>query len=811
MRISERRPTGRRRPERAWWAADVRPAAILLSWLLFAQALVAVRAASITFDEGPHLAVGYATLRTGDLRLQPVHIHPPLANMLAAAPLLLNPDLPDPRSISGWEIASLSAVTDAVVWQYPHPARLVLAGRLPIILLTLLSGALVFRWVTDWSGAKAGLLALGLYALDPNVIAHGSLITTDMAVTTFGLLTFFLLHRHQRHPGRVRLVGAGLALGLALASKVSALLLLPLVGVVLLVKGGRRAWRQGAQAWLAVALVAFMTLWAVYRFELRPSPSLADSLPPLDKLGPALASTVPLPAATHLEIYRSLQEHYRLGHPAFLMGQNSDRGWWSYFPVAFAVKTPLPTLILLGAALIIFVRRRQPIDLTLTLFPLVHLVTALFSSVDIGYRHLLPALPFIYIFIARQLRIARPRAPNSRITNFRYVLVAGLTLWLAAETALVQPYPLTYFNELAGGPEGGYRWLVDSNLDWGQNLWQLRDWMRRDRVRTEGVERIYYSHFTPAHPEVYGVNADWLPPDPRAVPFAPFDPAPGIYVIGATTLQGVYTPDVNTFAWFRGHEPIARLGHALFVYEVPPREPVAWVAVCANPAPVLSPEAVRAGFGRSVARLPDLRVILMDCEQSWVYPASGGPGEFVLPPEAEPPPKTTLDVQTRHPDGKPFYQAYRTEEGGKVPRLGIVKRDGVVQPAQTVRMDGPLAFLGSWVDRQAAVYVGGRVELWTFWRVDEVPSRPLSLMGHMVEPDGDLIVGSDGLGVPIEQWQPGDIIIQRHQFQVPYTQVGSGSIRTGAYWLDTLERWSVWDEEGKESDQIELRTITILH
>ncbi|RMF32954.1 MAG: hypothetical protein D6759_07560, partial [Chloroflexi bacterium] len=148
----------------------------MLLLALFVQAMGHARTASITFDEGPHLAVGYTTLRTGDWRLQPVHIHPPLANALAAAPLLLQSDLPDPRTVEGWEIASLSAVTDAVVWQYPYPARLALAGRLPIILLMMLLASLVFRWAADRYGMRAGLLALAFLAFDPNLIAHGSLI-----------------------------------------------------------------------------------------------------------------------------------------------------------------------------------------------------------------------------------------------------------------------------------------------------------------------------------------------------------------------------------------------------------------------------------------------------------------------------------------------------------------------------------------------------------------------------------------------------------------------------------------------------------
>src|SRR5512136_2527415 len=134
-------------------------AAVLL-WLLFAQAVRGAVVSSLTFDEGPHLAVGYATLRTGDFRLQPAHIHPPLANVLAAAPLLLDPSLPDPRAIGGWEIASLSAVTDEAIWKHRPQDALALAGRTPIILLAVLLGALVYRWAADLAGWKAGLLAL---------------------------------------------------------------------------------------------------------------------------------------------------------------------------------------------------------------------------------------------------------------------------------------------------------------------------------------------------------------------------------------------------------------------------------------------------------------------------------------------------------------------------------------------------------------------------------------------------------------------------------------------------------------------------
>ncbi len=764
---------------------------VLLLAALFLQALTQVRAASLTFDEGPHLAVGYTTLRTGDLRLQPVHIHPPLANVVAALPLLGLRDLPDPRTIDGWEIASLSAVTDAVVWQYPQPRRLALAGRLPIVWMTVLLAALVYRWAADLGGRRAGLLALALCAFDPNIIAHGSLVTTDMAVTLWGTAALFFSARLLRRARWGYWLGAGLALGLALASKVSAISLIPVLLLLWLLTPGLR-WRSRLLAAAGALALAGLVLWAAYGFELRSLPGWP----------------IPIPAATHLEIYFSLQEHYALGHPAFLWGQNTSLGWWYYFPIAFFLKTPLPTLLLGGAALGYGVYRiaNYPFEIRdsncefrirnrqsatrnlqlfpLLLFPLLYAASTPLSSVNIGYRHLLPLLPFLYILTAHLIPSTVYRLPS---TIHRLPLYA-LLLWLLLGTARVLPYPLAFFNELAGGPDGGYRYLVDSNLDWGQNLWQLRDWLA-----ARGVERVYYAHYSPADPQVYGLAADWLPPDPRAVPFTPLDPAPGVYAIGATVLQGVYTPDVNTYAWFRSHEPLARLGHALFVYQVPARTAPAWAAVCAGSLPTLDPQIVRGRLGR-----PDLRVVTPDCQQGWFLPTGERDGVYVLPPGADPPPGALLDLQARNVDGSPRYTVYRLPGGTALP-----------QTATAVALQGPLAFSGCRVVSDT-VRPGETVELWTFWQVEQPPARPLSLMGHLLGADGVPLAVSDGLGLPVEQWQAGDQFIQRHRLTVPQdTPPGDYRLQTGAYWLDTLERWPVQVDGQSAGDVIPLPTISV--
>jgi len=739
--------------------------------VLFVQTLAHARSASLTFDEGPHIAAGYAYLRTGDLHLQPVHIHPPLANVLAAAPLLLQPDLPDPRQIDGWEIASLSAVTDTVVWQYPHPARMALAARLPIIGMTLLLAAVVCRWAADLWGPRGGLLALFLLAFDPNIIAHGSLVTTDMAVTLWGTAALFLAARALRCPRGASVAGVGLLLGLALASKVSAISLIPALLVLALL--APLPLRHRLTAALGGLALAALVLWAVYRFEVRTVPGFP----------------IPLPAATHLEIYRSLQEHYRLGHPAFLLGQNRDHGWWYYFPVAFALKTPLPTLLLALVALIgkpalapQALRRWMP----LAVFPLVYLASTPLSSVNIGYRHLLPVLPFLFVLAGRSGTPVGGRAFQAKAcATLRYVsrfTYYALLSWLALGTLQVSPHYLAFFNELAGGPAGGYRYLVDSNLDWGQNLWQLRDWMREN-----GVERVFYAHYSPARPEVYGVSADWLPPDPRAVPFHPLDPAPGVYAIGATVLQGVYTPDVNTYAWFRVRQPLARLGHALFLYRVEPRPAPRWAALCTDAATALPPDALRAGLGR-----PDLRAVYVDCSQTWVSLASGSPGLLVLPPGAEPPPGAALDVPARRADGRPLYNLYWL--------------DGALAPDHPlmVTLDGPLDFLG-----YSLVWREDGVELRTFWRVKEIPARPLSLMGHLLGADGAPVAVADGMGFPVDQWQPGDLILQQHRLPLPAdAPPGEYTLATGAYWLDTMERWGIMVDGKPAGDQILLSLTT---
>ena len=730
----------------------------LLLLIYFALGLDHITHASITFDEGPHLAVGYTTLRTGDFRLQPVHIHPPLANVLAAAPLLAQDDLPNPRDVGGWEINSLSAITDAVVWQYSHPARIATAGRVPILLVGVLLGALIHRCASDLGGRKAGLLALILYALDPNMIAHGSLITTDMVATFLIVATMYISSRNLgfsiadfRAGGKKqeytsdgwkvvsRLLAIGSLLGLAQLAKVSALMLIPVVGFLLFLRTYRDvppAHRASSLQHLtlrftvhvlAVFLFAVFIVWAGYGFEIAAVPGFP----------------IALPAATHIRIFLALRDHYDLGHPTFLQGQVRDHGWWTYFPIAFVLKTPLPTLLLAAWSLVrlAFNALRQTLHFKLRalshmglwLFPLLYAVSSLFSTVNIGYRHLLPVLPFLYIGIGitvstkdavrrkklgiRNEKLADQESRSQRPASSIRRRAANLTfyalvVWLALGTVTLAPYYLTFFNELAGGATNGYRHLVDSNLDWGQNLWDLRRWMRE-----HNESHVSYAHYSPARPDVYGIRADFLPPDPRAVDFTPWNPAPGLYAIGATVLQGPYAPDVNTYAWFRAREPDAVLGNALFVYRVPSQPVTEWAVLCADAG--VSEQTLKRNLGVS-----ELRVIWVDCAQVEVYPAGGTRGLYVM--KSASPFAESRYVHLRTPDGQVSGGIHYIDSAPPTP----------LSPANNVKWDGPLTFLG--------YTMRGFPSFWAYWRVESIPNRPLSLMAHLIGPDGTAISVADG-------------------------------------------------------------------
>jgi 4-amino-4-deoxy-L-arabinose transferase-like glycosyltransferase len=772
--------------------------ASLLLLALFAQLVLTSPHQSLTADEPVYIAAGYAYLRTDDLRLQPAVQHPPLMNVLEAWPLLLRPDAPDVRSVAGWSETALSRFIVALILRLGPVQATAFATRVPVMWLTVLLAACVYRWATDWGKHTAGLLALGLYAFDPNLIAHGSLATTDLGVTAFTFIALYGLMRFLRRPTWPMFLLSGIGLGLAMSAKSSGILLVVAFALMILTK----VWRPiRLMAYLGGLIVlACLVVWAVMGFEVRTPPGWP----------------VPLPAATYWLQVADLAHKSAGGQTAFLMGQISQHGWRTYYPIAFALKTPLSTLILLAISfgwLVASGKAQVERWLALGSFPVLYGMSALFSSFNTGYRFLLPMLPFVFVFIGEQVSNLKSQMSNSKfqVGSWRfsiwYLIFGALAFWYVVGAVRIFPHDLAYFNELAGGPDNGYHFLVDSNLDWGQSLIDLKAYLDQ-----HGVSQANVSQYTYTDPAWYGISYSALAPMRSAPPVLPsrFDPAPGVYVIGATTLQGVMMAEPDNYEWFRHQPPTARLGHALFVYDVQPHaQAPTWVAQCTVPVAPLDAGTIAEGFGRA-----DLRIAYFDCTQSWLLPGGGQSlGWYVLHQDAPLADNgfvnqwlngTRLSYEQRTNRALPPFAIYEYEQSALLSAAWPLETSCSTAP---VAMDGPLSFRGYTAKLPARQ--GDTLEVETCWQVTALPPRPLSLMLHLVAPDGKHIV-ADGLGVPIEQWQVGDIIVQRHSIKIPSdAPAGNYQLLTGAYWLDTLERWPILSSSQSGTDTLTLAPITV--
>jgi hypothetical protein len=388
--------------------------------------------------------------------------------------------------------------------------------------------------------------------------------------------------------------------------------------------------------------------------------------------------------------------------------------------------------------------------------------------------------------------------------------LGALAIWYTLNAALVFPRPLEFFNELAGGATNGYRYLVDSNLDWGQSFKELANYLKR-----HGIERVKLSTFTFLDPAMYGLKYESLPPSFKSPARfdAPFNPAPGVYVIGATSLQGAATPDINTYAFFRTSQPTARIGNGLFVYDVRQAQPGSWVAQCTSPAAPLEPADLQAGFGRA-----DLRRVYFDCATSWWYPSNAVPGWYVsaqngIANQAGRYTDATLVYRARRANGSPWFEVYHVEHPLSSP-FGMTT-SAHTERGQTISMPvlttGPLTLEGY---RLAGPTIlaqrGTSITIWTAWRVTAVPARLVSIMAHLAAADGRVVATGDGLGVPIESWGIGDLILQAHRLKIPREAVpGTYRATTGLYALDNLQRFSFLADDRLAGDQLILTDIQV--
>ena len=485
-----------------------------------------VAASAATFDEPVHLASGYSALTGG----RPLNWrdHPPLAEMWDALPLLaLRP------AAMHQAAGSLPLYSFADVFLYKNTVdarRLLDAARLWSLATW---GALLLGVIALWAGALGGWPAAAgaaaLAAFCPPLLSNAALVTTDAAAAALYALTFFLLSRSRR-PWWLW-AAAGAAMGGALAAKFSMVVVPAFAAAGLLTESRLRGSPRARPAQLLLlAAAAALVLAAVYgRWG-------------LDLFADGVAGTF-----TRLD----------QGRATFLAGRHGTTGTWLYFPAAVLLKTPVPLLLLSGGALAAWLRAPDRDRFWAALAPAAFLAAALFSKTQIGYRHVLPAYPSLVVMGGWALSRLWAR-PWGRAA------AAALVGWQALSVCLVQPHQLAYFNELAGGPRRGYEWLVDSNLDWGQDLPALAAELSR-----RGNPAVYLSYFGVADPSYYGIRylpLAWYSATTRRDGLA--QPERPLLAVSATNLQGVYYVDHTLWSWLTTRRPVFVAGHSIFLYDL---------------------------------------------------------------------------------------------------------------------------------------------------------------------------------------------------------------------------------------------------
>jgi 4-amino-4-deoxy-L-arabinose transferase-like glycosyltransferase len=494
-------------------------AVVVLLAVQAAQVVYVVHRESLTWDEGDHMFAGYMMWNSGDYGLNPEH--PPLVKLLATLPLL-GKDLWIPpfrgRSFKA------EAYLDGRDWLARNDGasqKLVFRMRLMAGLLALGLSLVIFFATREWFGEPAALLALLLAVFEPNLLGHSALVTTDIGVSLFFLASIYAFYRYCRRPSLPRLLIAGLAAGLLLATKHSGILLAPMLVLLILwelacAPAGtrRRLALRLSGAFAAIVVMGVVVLWSFYgfRYAARPaglalSSSLANYAASLSKFD---SGVVLLIARLHL-----LPESYLMGlvdvkkmakfYPTFLFGTVYAHGQWWYFPAVIAIKTTLGLLALLAlTAIAIFTGRlRKGRELAFILIPAtVYLAAAMLSGMNIGARHILPLYAMACILAGAGVVAL---AASSRGWAW---ISAVLILAHIASTLMAFPNYIPYANEAWGGPANLHNLLSDANVDWAQQLYQVRDWQQRNPGQECWFAYFAYPEIDPA---VYGIHCHPLP------------------------------------------------------------------------------------------------------------------------------------------------------------------------------------------------------------------------------------------------------------------------------------------------------------
>lgn len=575
---------------------------------------------SAIFDETAHIPAGYSYLTQHDMRLNPEH--PPLIKALAAFPLLflgLHFDTAQPywtTDVNGqWDAGRAFLYNSGNDWN-----AILFWSRAPLVLLSIALGLFLFWWGKRWTGSVfGGLVAFTLAVFDPNILGHNHYVTTDVGIAAFMAFSVYFFLEFVKAPTWKNVLLGGFFLGLVHLAKFSSVLLLPLFVLVILVYplflrkdalgGASRIQKLGEYFGKGVLAfcVSMIVVWIAYAgfFYATPKDVAQKTIDfyfsPTDPRGSVTIVNTALETLNAHTITRPFAE-YGLGvamvfkrvaggNGAYFMGQVSSKAFPAYFPTVFTLKETLSFLALLVCASFFALWRTvrsvtapssapfwktrleklsafltaDPTSWVILAFVFLYSYISITGNLNIGFRHLFPILPFLYLFVAKQVTDALSlamRRGQETLHNALAFTTTALLLLLIATTVWAYPYYMSYFNPLAGGSMNGYRYATDSNADWGQDLNRLHDW-----VIENNIDKIHVDYFGGGDIlKIVGKDRAILWWDSKR----PIEP--GWYAISVNFSQGsIYDTtkkDEDSYRWLKDYTPVAQVGTSILIYHV---------------------------------------------------------------------------------------------------------------------------------------------------------------------------------------------------------------------------------------------------
>lgn len=724
--------------------------ALLLIFLWLQFSTLAVTAP--TFDEPMHITRGYAFIARGADYVPKFcsPCSPVLGTSLSGLTLLLQPNLQMPAADDPiWLAGGDTGLIESFMWaNQASPQIIVFLARLPVMGVSLLLGTLIYRWAKRRSGAWSAIGALTLYVFCPNMLAHSRLATTDVVSAATYALSAYAFTLALDQPRNIYWLFSGVTLGLALAAKISAVWLMATFGLLIAIEAWRNR-RQGRAALRPFALLFVtlvlggITLWGIYRFS----------------IGSVVPNGLPLPAPTYWREWLDFNVYLREPTPGYLFEQVSTHGWWYYFPIVFVVKTPLPELLMVVLAGFVVLRQRGFYRAAkLWLAPLLLFASLLLSPHDLGYRYLLPILPFVFVASADVF---------AQLSRRRWLIVAGcgLLAWQIGGTLTIYPYYLTYFNDLVGGPERGRFILSDSNLDWGQDLIGLKQYVDQHQI-----DHLKFSYFGATDPAAYGLHTEALPPVALAMhqqsawwlhTYHPANPPPGKYAISVTSLMGGIWTDRSTYAYFRTLQPEAIIGHSIYLYTVPARGSSVALSLAGLQLDQID-AATYQQFGTNDVRprwFDATRSIIAASDQSWLAIADDQPLDSALTPLLADLQPVTRTVTA---DDQRAYALYHADIGAQLLLAAQQAQQRADEIDLPVRFGESADLIGFEIKRTA-----DQINVITYWRAGDHVQAPLQLFVHALGADGSIEAQEDRLDVPAYGWHSGDLFAQVNHLALP--------------------------------------------